>query len=82
MLGRHAMLPIDAILGSPSNTASLTQLDFSRQAATNLQLGCNVPRRNLTKCSDIQAVPDDKLRVPEYHLGEEVLEHRLYTHPC
>ena len=46
MFGRRASLPVDIILGVPSTSGSGTRLGYFRRTVENLQLACEIARRN------------------------------------
>ena len=79
MFGRRASLPVDVIIGVPSNDNSISRKDFSRRTVENLQLAYELARRNLKERTDKQADSNEKLSVPQFKPGEQVLVHRPHT---
>ena len=79
MFGRRASLPVDIILGVPCTSSSATRLDYSRRTAENLQLAYAIARRNLQERADKQSESNEKLSIPQYQPGDQVLVHRPHT---
>ena len=79
MFGRRALLPVDVILGLPSSRTDSTRLDYSRRTVENLQLAYEIVRRNMKERTDKQAESNEKLTVPQFEPGEQVLVHRPHT---
>jgi len=79
MFGRRALLPVDVILGLPSSGSTSSRLDYTRRTVENLQLAYEMARRNLQERSDKQADSNEKLAVPQFEPGEQVLVHRPHT---
>ena len=73
------MLPVDVILGVPSTDSSASRLDYSRRTVENLQLAYEMARRNLQERAGKQADSNEKLTVPQFKPGEQVLVHRPHT---
>ena len=78
MFGHRASLPVHNILGVPCTSDAGTRLDYSRRAVENLQLAYEIARRNLQERADKQSEFDEKLSIPHYQPGDQVLVHR----PC
>ena len=81
MFGRRAPLPIDLILGVPCTSGSGTRLNYSRRTVENLQLAYEIARRNLQERANKQSESNEKLLIPQYQPGDQVLVHRPYLIP-
>ena len=79
MFGRRASVPVDLIIGVPCTSGSGTRLDCSRRTVENLQLAYELARRNLQERADKQSESNEKLSIPQYQPGDQVLVHRPYT---
>ena len=84
IFGRRASLPVGIILGVPSTSGSGTRLEYSRLTVEILQLAYEIARRNLQEeRTDEQIESSEKLSIPQYQPGDEVLAqvsvHRPYT---
>lgn len=79
MFGRRALLPVDVILGAPSSDGTASRLEYSRRTVDNLQLAYEVVRRNLSERASKQADSNEKLIVPQFVPGEQVLVHSPHS---
>ena len=79
MFGRRALSPVDITLGVPCTSGSETRLNYSRRTVENLQLAYEIARRNLQERADKQSESNEKLSIPQYQPGDQVLVHRPYT---
>ena len=61
MFGRSAILPVDLIIGAPATFVRQSRLDYSRITANNLQLACELARRNLKERAKKQGVANETL---------------------
>ena len=81
MFGRRATLPIDVILGVPTDSApqSRQRQDYSRRTVENIQSTYEIARRNLGEHTENQARSNANLTFPSFQPRHKMLVHRPYT---
>ena len=80
MFDRRSTLPVDVIVGVPSNSASQSHQDYSRRTVENLELAYEIARRNLEERTENQARSNANLTFASFQYGDKMLSmHRPYT---